>query len=143
MTMSGQSLVRQYHRMPENLRLLVTALIGAAIGLLTYEIIYFLNPVQPKATISWALSLTVNIARQHALHRWLTFTYSTRYWSSLGRAYVMYSGSAVVTILLNLALTAGLGFNHRIVWLICMLTTAGISLIFLRHFVFRSKHMPL
>ncbi len=143
MTMSGQSLVRQYHRMPDNLRLLVTALVGAAIGLLTYEIIYFLNPVQPKATISWALSSIVNIARQHALHRWLSFTYPTPYWPSLGRAYVMYSGSAVVTILLNLALTAGLGINHRVVWLICMLTTAGISFIFLRRFVFRSKHMPL
>lgn len=143
MTMSGQSLVRQYHRMPENLRMLVTALIGAAIGLLTYEIIYFLNPMQPKATISWALSITVNIARQHAMHRWLTFTYSTPYWPSLGRAYVMYSGSAVVTTLLNLGLTAGLGLNHRVVWLICMLTTAGISLMFLRRFVFRSEHMPL
>ena len=143
MTMSGQSFVRQYHRMPENLRLLVTALLGAAIGLLTYEIIYFLNPLQPNATISWALSVIVNIARQHALHRWLTFSYPTRYWPSLGRAYVMYSGSAVVTILLNLSLTAGLGLNHRVVWLICTLTTAGISLIFLRRFVFRSEHMPL
>lgn len=143
MTMSGQSFVRQYHRMPENLRLLVTALLGAVIGLATYEIIYFLNPLQPNATISWALSVTVNIARQHALHRWLTFPNATRYWPSLGRAYVMYSGSAVVTILLNLGLTAGLGLNHRVVWLICTLTTAGISLIFLRRFVFRSEHVPL
>ncbi len=123
--------------------MLATALIGAAIGLLTYEVIYFLNPVQPRATISWALSITVNIARQHAMHRWLTFTHPTRYWPSLGRAYVMYSGSAVVTILLNLGLTAGLGLNHRVVWLLCTLTTAGISLIFLRRFVFRSEHMPL
>ena len=113
--MSRQSLVRQYHRMPENLRMLVTALIGGAIGLLTYEIIYFLNPLQPNATISWALSVIVNIARQHALHRWLTFPYATRYWPSLGRAYVMYSGSAVVTILLNLGLTAGLGDRKSVV----------------------------
>ena len=87
--MSRQSLVRQYHRMPEKLRMLVTALIGTAISLLTYEIIYFLNPVQPKATISWALSSIVNIARQHAMHRWLTVTYPTRYWPRLGRAYGM------------------------------------------------------
>jgi len=122
--------------------MVVTAGIGALIGLLTYEIIYALNPLQPRAASSWAVAFAMGIARQHALHRWLTFTHDTPYWSSLGRAYVMYSGSAAAGTLLNWGLTAGLGINHRIAWMICLLTTAMISLIFLKRYVFRTRIIP-
>lgn len=122
--------------------MVVTAGIGALIGLLTYEIIYALNPMQPRAASSWAVAFAIGIARQHALHRWLTFTHDTSYWPSLGRAYVMYSGSAAAGTLLNWGLTAGLGINHRIAWVICLLTTAMISLIFLKRYVFRTRIIP-
>ena len=122
--------------------MLVTAIVGAIIGLITYEIIYALNPLQPRATTSWALSFSIGIARQHALHRYLTFTHHSPYWPSLGRAYLMYSGSATVGTLLNWGLTAGLGVNHRIAWIICLFTTACISLIFLKRYVFRTKIIP-
>jgi putative flippase GtrA len=135
-------LICHYQRMPEKLRMLVTAIIGAIIGLITYEIIYALNPLQPRATTSWALSFGIGIARQHALHRYLTFTHHSPYWPSLGRAYLMYSGSATVGTLLNWGLTVGLGVNHRIAWIICLFTTAGISLIFLKRYVFRTKIIP-
>jgi putative flippase GtrA len=128
--------------MPEKARMLVTAVIGAVIGLITYEVIYALNPLQPRATTSWALAFGIGIARQHALHRWLTFTHASPYWPSLGRAYVMYSGSAAAGTLLNWGLTAGLGVNHHIAWVICLLTTAAISLIFLKRYVFRTKIIP-
>jgi len=136
------SIVRHYQGMPEKARMLVTAVIGAIIGLITYEIIYALNPVQPRATTSWALAFGIGIARQHALHRWLTFTHKSPYWQSLGRAYVMYSGSAIAGTLLNWGLTSGLGVNHRIAWVICLFTTAAISLIFLKRYVFRTKIIP-
>jgi len=129
--------------MPEKVRMLVTAVIGAVIGLITYEIIYALNPIQPRATTSWALAFCIGIARQHALHRWLTFTHESPYWPSLGRAYVMYSGSAAAGTLLNWGLTAGLGINHRIAWVICLFTTAAISLIFLKRYVFRTRIIPV
>lgn len=136
------NLVRLYHGMPEKARMLVTAVIGAIIGLITYEIIYALNPLQPRATTSWALAFGIGIARQHALHRWLTFTHDSPYWPSLGRAYVMYSGSAAAGTLLNWGLTAGLGVNHHIAWVICLFTTAAISLIFLKRYVFRTRIIP-
>jgi putative flippase GtrA len=117
--------------MPEKARMLVTAVIGAIIGLITYEIIYALNPLQPRATTSWALAFGIGIARQHALHRWLTFTHDSPY-----------SGSAAAGTLPNWALTAGLGVNHRIAWVICLFTTAAISLIFLKRYVFRTKIIP-
>jgi putative flippase GtrA len=136
-------IIRHYQKMPEKVRMVVTAIIGAIIGLITYEIIYALNPLQPRATTSWALAFAIGIARQHALHRWLTFHHNaTPYWPSLGRAYVMYSGSAAAGTLLNWVLTVGLGINHRLAWVICLFTTAAISLIFLKRYVFRSKIIP-
>lgn len=141
--MTGGSLVAHYHRMPEKLRLSVTAVIGAGLSLVTYEIIFFLNPFEPRATTSWAAAFVVNIARQHALHRWLSFTHPTRYWPSLFRAYVMYSGTALVTTFLNYWLSESLGLNHRLVWLACMLVTALISLVLLKRYVFRDEHVPV
>ncbi len=122
--------------------MVITAVIGAVIGLITYEIIYALNPLHPRATMSWALAFGIGIARQHALHRWLTFTHKTSYWPSLGRAYVMYSGSAAAGTLLNWTLTVVLRVNHRIAWVICLFATAAISLIFLRRYVFRTRTVP-
>ena len=41
------------------------------------------------------LLLTLSpLSQQHGLHRWLTFKANCPYWPSLGRAYIMYSGSA-------------------------------------------------
>jgi putative flippase GtrA len=135
-------LVRLYQKMPEKVRMVTTAVIGALLGLITYEIIYALNPFTPRAPTSWALAFAIGIARQHALHRWLTFTYRTPYWRSLRRAYVMYSGSALVGTLLDWVLTQWLGVNHRVAWLICLMSTATISLVFLRRYVFGPGIIP-
>jgi putative flippase GtrA len=138
----GGRLVRLYQKMPEKVRMVTTAVIGALLGLITYEIIYALNPFIPRAPTSWALAFAIGIARQHALHRWLTFTHRTPYWQSLGRAYVMYSGSAVVGTLLDWMLTQWLGVNHRVAWLVCLMTTATISLVFLKRYVFGTRIIP-
>jgi putative flippase GtrA len=141
-TRTRKRLVYLYQQMPEKLRLVTTAVIGALLGLVTYEIIYALNPFTPRAPTSWFLAFAIGIARQHALHRWLTFTYHTPYWRSLARAYVMYSGTAVIGTFLNYGLTQWLGVNHRLAWLICLLNTAMISLVFLKRFVFGARIIP-
>jgi hypothetical protein len=123
--------------MPEPMRIAATALFGAAIGYVTYLLIYALNPLHPRTTTSWLLAFLLNIMRQHGLHRGLTFEHSGPYWPSLGRAYVMYSGTAVATTALNWYLTVSRGLNHNAAWLMCMGLTAIISLIFLKRFVFR------
>jgi putative flippase GtrA len=80
--------------LPELVRLILTALIGALIGLVTYEFIYWLMPLSPRATLSWGAAYLIGIARQHGLHRTLTYYHqNSPYWTSLARAYLMYSGS--------------------------------------------------
>jgi len=129
--------LRLYHLMPERLRLVSTAVLGAAIGWLTYELLYRLNPFEAyRATTSWFLGFVIGVARQHALHRTLTFTHETPYWRSLGRAYLFYSVSAVLGAFTNYYLTAVLGLHHRAAWLICLVITAGISLLCLKRLVF-------
>jgi putative flippase GtrA len=131
------SLLNRYRLMPENARLVITATLGAAIGLLTYEIVYLVMPFEPRATLSWIFAFAVGIARQHGLHRWLTFAdRSSLYWPSLRRAYVMYSGSFLVGALLDWILTEQAGVHHRLAWACCLLTTMTISFVFLRNFVF-------
>lgn len=118
----------------------ITAILGAGIGYVTYELIYYFNPVQPRASSSWFLAFVIGVARQHALHRWLTFLHKTPYWGSLRRAYVMYSGSLLVTSLFNWVLTEHFQLSHRLAWFICLLLTGLISLVFLKSFVFRDSN---
>lgn len=131
----------RYRAMPEKLRMGCTAVIGAVIGLATYELIYWcigwIAGLEPRATISWALAFSIGVARQHGLHRWLTFSErDSPYWPSLRRAYAMYSGSMLFGATLDWCLTEQLGVHHRLAWLCCLISTATISLVFLGRFVF-------
>lgn len=131
------SVLDRYRGMPEKARMVCTAILGAGVGLLTYELIYLVMPLTPRATISWIVAFIVGVARQHGLHRWLTFSErENSYWPSLGRAYLMYSAALVVGAVLDWVLTEEVGMHHRLAWLCCLLTTATISLVFLRKFVF-------
>ena len=71
------------------------------------------------------------LARQHGLHRILTFTHESPYWHSLGRAYLFYSVSAVLGAAVNYYLTVILNVHHRLAWLVCLAITAAISIFFL------------
>jgi putative flippase GtrA len=128
--------LQRYHAMPESFRIVGTALIGSAIGYITYLVVYLLNPIEPRATTSWLIAFLVNVSRQHALHRLLTFGHAGPYWPSLARAYVMYSGTALVTTALNWYLTVHHGVNHNLAWLACLALTGLISIVFLKRFVF-------
>jgi hypothetical protein len=50
----------------------------------------------------------------------------------------MYSGSLIVTSLLNWVLTEQAALHHRLAWAICLAATGAISLIFLKVYVFKS-----
>jgi len=131
------SIISSYKSLPENVKLVLTGIIGALLGFVTYEIIYFINPFEPKASISWFLAFIAGVARQHALHRWLTFNFKTPYWKSLFKAYVMYSGSLLLSSALNWFLTEIIQLHHRIAWACCLLITALISLVLLKKYVFK------
>jgi hypothetical protein len=114
-----------------------TAVFGASVGWVTYEAIYYVNPMTTyKSTVSWLVGFIVGVVRQHGLHRWMTFPYGTPYWNSLGKAYLLYSTSALVGSVTIFHLTENLGMHHRTAWLICLGITALTSILCLRRFVF-------
>ena len=55
--------LRRFRRLPEKLRLAIVALLGALIGLVTYELIYWINPFQPRASSSWLMSFAIGVPR--------------------------------------------------------------------------------
>ncbi len=135
--MNTNPILAAYHQLPETVRLGVTAIIGAGIGWVTYEIIYRINPLrETRATTSWAIAFLLGVIRQHWLHRMLTFTHDSPYWPSLKRAYLFYSVSAFLGIGVSYLLTVRLGLHHRLAWAACLLLTASISALFLKRLVF-------
>ena len=126
----------RFDRLPEKLRLLLVALAGAAIGLATYQLIYWINPLQPRAPTSWLAAFVIGVPRQYSLHRSLTFRSNVPYASRLARAYVLYACIAVVTTALNWWLVERLSVPHHLAWLACISTTGMINLFALKPLVF-------
>lgn len=126
-----------FQKQPETIRMLIIAAIGVILGFVTYEIVYYLNPFSPKATISWMLAFVIGIARQHALHRYFTFSHKGSYFKSLYRAYVVDVGALLLSTGLNWFLIEILELPHRLVWGICLLATGVISLVFLKRYIFK------
>lgn len=122
----------------ELLRVGVAAAISTLLAWLTYEIIYFLNPLEPHATTSWAIAFLIGIFRQHHLHRTLSFpATTTSYQTSLRREIlaslvVLLAGSSV-----NFVLTESFAMHHRLAWVLCLLSVAGLEYALMKFFVFR------
>ncbi|WP_420572174.1 GtrA family protein [Kordia sp.] len=125
-----------FYKQSETTRMLVIAGIGVILSFITYEIIYYFNTLTPKATTSWLFAFLIGIARQHALHRYFTFLHKASYLKSLCKAYVVDVGALVFSTGLNWFLTDILTFNHRLVWLFCLASSASISLVFLKKYIF-------
>jgi putative flippase GtrA len=84
-----------FFKIPEKIRMILIAVIGGIIGWITYECIYWLNPLHScRASSSWLLEFMIGTARQHAMHRWFTFRHTGSYWGSLLKAYLYYSVTA-------------------------------------------------
>ncbi|WP_299111176.1 GtrA family protein [uncultured Winogradskyella sp.] len=126
-----------FYKQSEFVRMLVIAILGAILGFITYEIIYYLNPLSPKATISWTIAFLVGVIRQHALHRHFTFLNKAPYFKSLYKAYIVDLGVLIFSSALNWFLIETLYLNHRLTWLICLLLSSLISMIFLRNYIFK------
>jgi putative flippase GtrA len=134
--------LRRFRQLPEKLRLAIVAVLGALIGLITYELIYWINPFQPRASVSWLTSFAIGVPRQYSLHRWLTFGADLPYGPRLARAYVLYAAIAVVTTGLNWLLVEQLNVAHRLAWLACITTTGLINAFVLKPLVFGVARRP-
>jgi putative flippase GtrA len=128
--------LQRFRRLPEKLRLAIIALLGALLGLVTYELIYWINPFQPRASSSWLMSFAIGVPRQYSLHRWLTFGSDVPYGPRLARAYLLYAAIAALTTGLNWLLVERLGVGHRLAWLACIMTTGLINAFALKPLVF-------
>jgi putative flippase GtrA len=133
-----ESLVIWIHGQRELVRVSIVAAFGTVLAWWTYEIVFFLNPLEPRATVSWVIAFTIGVFRQHHLHRTLTFPATKlSYGDSLWR-----DGAASVVILaasagLNFVLNERLGLHHRVAWLICLTSVAGFEYMLMKLFVFR------
>lgn len=135
--LNRKNLVARYHRLPEAVRIAGTATVGLVIALITYEVVFAINPIEPRASVSWLVAFIIGVARQHALHRWLSFKHPVPYWRSLGRAYVMDASAALLTTGLNWLLTGPWELDHRVAWLACMVVVAAYDFVLLKRYVFR------
>jgi putative flippase GtrA len=129
----------RFDALPEKARLAVVALVGALIGLATYQLIYWINPVQPRAPTSWLAAFIIGVPRQYSLHRSLTFRSDAPYAPHLARAYVLYACIAIVTTSLNWLLVERLAVPHHLAWLACISTTGAINLFALKPLVFGQR----
>jgi len=126
-----------YFKTKEFRRMLFIAVIGLIASLITYEIIYYINPFSPKTTISWSMAFVIGIIRQHALHRYYTFKYKIPYLKSLYKAFVLDFSVLMFTTVLNWTLSEVFHLHHRLVWLLCLLSSAITSLVFIKKYVFQ------
>lgn len=134
----GSALLVQLRSRGEVERVALVAAIGAAASWLTYEIVFFLNPLEPRATLSWILAYCLGVLRQHHLHRLISFPDApARYGASLARDYassaVILGGSAC----LDWILAEGAAVDHRLAWLLCTCFVGLSGYFAMKTFVFR------
>lgn len=126
-----------WYRVPEPVRMGIVAITGTFIGWLTYELLFFINPLTTlRGTSTWLVEFAVGVVRQHAMHRYFTFSERSSYWRTLKRAYVYYICCAVLTTIINAILIEKLHLHYRLAWLLCTLLVAALSLLFLKRNVF-------
>ena len=70
--------MERFFTLPRPIRFAVVGSGGLAIGFVVYNVIYWLNPFEPRATIAWIVASLLGVMRQHWLHKQLTFNYAGR-----------------------------------------------------------------
>ena len=130
------ALRQRFDLLPEKVRLALVALLGALVGLVAYQLIYWVNPLEPKAPTSWLAAFMIGVPRQFALHRTLTFSSHVSFGPHLARAYGLYACIAMLTTSLNWWLVERLAVPHHFAWLACISVTGLINVFALKPVVF-------
>jgi putative flippase GtrA len=132
--------VQWVHDQPELVRIAITAAIGTVLAWVTYEMVYALNGLEPRATTSWAIAFTIGIFRQHHLHRTLSFpAVRLNYGISLGREVLASLVIITASAVLNYTLTIVADLHHRLAWVVCLVSVATLEYALMKLFVFRSR----
>jgi len=126
------------HNRSQFQRIVAVAAFGAAMSWVTYEAIFFINPFEPRATLSWLLAFVIGVVRQHHLHRQFAFPYTeVAYRTSLRRLAITSVTVALMVGTTNYALVTLVGLHHRLVWVLCLMLVAASNFAALKLFVFR------
>lgn len=135
-----QSGVDWCRRRDEIVRVSIVALIGTIAAWLTYEIVFLLNGIEPRATVSWSIAFVIGIFRQHHLHRVLSFPENALpYAATLKRDIVASIGVFLLSTALIYTLTEFLGLHHRPAWLAGIIFVALFEYLVLKFFVFPQR----
>ena len=129
--------MRWVHARDEIVRVALAALIGTFLAWVTYELVFWVNPMEPRATTSWALAFFIGIFRQHHLHRTISFPKSAvSYGVSLRRDFAASIGVALLSTALNYLLSEVLQSHHRVAWFGCVAFVAGFEYLVMKLYVF-------
>ncbi len=80
-----------------------------------------------RITVCWTVSYILSIWIRHFSHKMLVFgDYEGSYLASLGRTYLTYSASIVLSIVTNYALVQHVGLAHKQAWVVTMLWTGRL-----------------
>ena len=105
---------------------------------LLFAIISHIGWEWEKQTVCWTLSYTASIAVRHTSHRYIVFgEFEGTYWASLGRTYLTYSTSIVLSMVSNHVISNVLRFSHYQAWFVTMIWT-GI----LNYFLLKASWRP-
>jgi hypothetical protein len=86
-----------------------------------------------KQTVCWTLSYTASIMIRHTSHRYIVFgDFEGSYCASLGRTYLTYSTSIVLSMVSNHVISNTLQFSHYQAWFITMLWTGILNYFLLK-----------
>jgi hypothetical protein len=87
--------------------------------------VYHIYPYDwERATVCWTVSYTMSVIVRHFSHRFLVFgEFEGTYCQSLGRTYLTYSSSIILSIVTNHVLVNGFNCTHKVAWVLTMLWT--------------------
>jgi hypothetical protein len=92
-----------------------------------------------RATVCWTISYTLSIIFRHSSHRFIVFgDFEGSYCVSLGRTYLAYSASIVISMVTNHFIVDIFRISHARAWLATMIWT-GIVNYFLLKASWRAK----
>jgi len=142
--LAGSRTIARVRGQNPGVRYLVVGLGGVAIGFVVYNVIYWINPLEPRAATSWFFACMLGVLRQHALHRWLTFhDRPVGYASSLGMTYVAYALGIAGSTALNWWFSDVLGFHHLVAWLVAVGSSVALNYVMLERFAFPAAAVPV
>lgn len=117
-------------------RFVASGLAGSLLLFALYELVYRAAWVERNnAPFSWAVSYFLASLCTHGLHRRHTFRWATPYWRTLGRTALVYAVSLTATTAVDYLLV-GAGLNHRMAWVLTLLTGGTGNYLALRNWGF-------